>query len=146
MSEKKLEELEKAYKEKVGECNAIRKKYFDEKVKEEYGEYLNKFTICHLSDDHFPIGDKYMYITKIEYSPVKARHIIVRGVGFDENFTYENEEMKNIKPTYFSFDVNSSIDIFDDDLEIEVISEQEWRDKYIEYTSRLTAYINEMKF
>ena len=146
MSKKKLEELEKAYKEKVSECTNLRKQYFEAKIKEEYGEYLNKFTICHLSDDHFPIGDRYMYITKIEYSPIKAKHIIVRGVGFDEHLTYENEEMENIKSINFSFDVNSSIDIFNDDLEIEVISEQEWREKYTEYVGRLTSYINEMKF
>ena len=144
MSKKKLEELERAYKEKMSECRAIRKEYFDEKIKGEYGEYLNKFTVCHLSDDHFPIGDKYMYITNIEYSPAKARHILIRGVGFNE--TAHNDENGKIKSIDFSAGTHACIDIFDDDIEIEVIPEQEWRDKYTEYINRLTSYINEMKF
>lgn len=140
MTKLKLEELKATCEKKKKEFKKALDEYVSAKIEQDYGKYINKFTICHLSDDHFPIGDNYVFIKSISYSPKLARHIIIQGIGFEKRACNVTRSLR------FSFDPNCHIDTFDEDVEIEIISEQEWRNKYSECVSELNKNVDTLKF
>lgn len=141
MTESELEKLKADCERKKEEYRKIHEDYISARLEQDYGKYINKFTICRFYDDHFPIGSKYIFIKSISYSPRLAKHIIIRGIGFDEKSVINSSDT-----LYFSFDTKCSVDTFEEDVEIEIISEQDWRNKYSEYVSELNKYVNELKF
>lgn len=142
MTELKLEELKATCEKKKKELKEALDEYASAKLEQDYGKYINKFTICHLNDDHFPIGDKYVFIESISYSPKFVRHIVIQGIGFEKRAGVSCDVTTSLR---FSFDTRCYIDTFDEDVEIEIISEQEWRDKYSECVSELNKYVDTLK-